>query len=104
MFIQSSRAQDPDVIISHPVASCSALFSSRDEYYWFSESRERGVNENCLEDSARAPPFEEDCHVTTQRALEETQKKGDRRSQTLAHTQRSPGETVREDFEILILC
>ncbi len=42
--------------------------------------------------------------MTTQRALEETQKKGDRRSQTLAHTQRSPGETVREDFEILILC
>lgn len=44
----------------------------------------------CLEDSARAPPIEEDCHVTTQRTLEETPKKGE---QTLTdfstHTEKS---------------
>lgn len=57
-----------------------------------SGSRERGVNENCLEDSARAPPFEEDCHVTTQRAPEETEKGG----QTL--TDFTAGETMRKDF------
>ncbi len=88
-------------IILHPVASCSVPFSGRDEYYWFSGSSERGVNEKCLKDSARAPPFEEDCHVTTQRTLEETPKKGNRRSQTLAHTQRSRGQW--EKTEMLIL-
>lgn len=42
--VQSFRIQSP-------------LSSGGDEFYWFSGSRERGVNENCLEDSARAPPL-----------------------------------------------
>lgn len=98
LFVYKVHVQNSQVQSFHIQSPLAELCPQAEMNFIGSAGRVKGVNENCLEDSARAPPLRK-IVMWQHREHLKRQKKEDRRAATLAHTHRElrvrPWETLR---------